>query len=50
VSAKAEAIDRGHEIVGNVGGGELRIQDRHGKLIDSDTVAPGRESPARDRK
>ncbi len=47
---KKEAIDRGREIVRNAGGGELRIQSREGDLIDSDTVAPGRESPARDRK
>jgi uncharacterized protein DUF2188 len=49
---KKETIDRGREIVRNEGGGELRIQNRHGDLIDSDTVrGPGhRESPARDRK
>jgi hypothetical protein len=47
---KAEALDRGREIVSNQGGGELRIHDRRGRIIDSDTIAPGHESPARDRK
>ncbi len=47
---KQEAVDRGREIVRNLGGGELRIQNRDGRLIDSDTIAPGNESPTRDRK
>jgi hypothetical protein len=47
---KKEAIDRGREIVRNLGGGELRIKNEQGQLIDSDTIAPGRESPARDRR
>ncbi|MGE0065720.1 MAG: DUF2188 domain-containing protein [Solirubrobacterales bacterium] len=49
---KAEAIDRGREIVKGQGGGELRIANKKGKLIDSDTVRGPRhsESPARDRK
>jgi hypothetical protein len=47
---KADAIDRGREIVRNQGGGELRIQNQKGKLIDSDTIKPGRESPTRDTK
>lgn len=49
---KTEAIDRAREIVGNLGGGEIRIADRHGELIDSDTVrGPKRgESRTRDRK
>jgi Uncharacterized protein conserved in bacteria (DUF2188) len=47
---KREAINRGREIVRNAGGGELRIQNQDGRFIDSDTVSPGRESPARDRK
>lgn len=29
---------------------ELTIQNRDRRLIDSDTIAPGNESPARDRK
>jgi hypothetical protein len=47
---KAEALDRGREIVRNQGGGELRIQNQQGRLIDSDTIKPGRESPKRDTK
>lgn len=49
---KAEAVDRARQIVRNQGGGEVRIKDRHGKLIDSDTVRGPRhrESRARDRK
>lgn len=47
---KKGAIDRGREIVRGAGGGELRIQNRQGRLIDSDTIKPGRESPKPDRK
>jgi hypothetical protein len=47
---QADAIDRAREIVGNAGGGELVIKDRHGHIRDSDTVSPGREAPRRDRK
>lgn len=49
---KAEAIGRGREIVRNQGGGELRIKNLQGLLIDSDTVRGPRhrESPVRDRK
>jgi hypothetical protein len=49
---KKEAIDRAREIVRNQGGGEIRIANKDGKLIDSDTVrGPKRgESPARDTK
>jgi hypothetical protein len=47
---KREAVDRGRDIVRNAGGGELRIANRTGKLIDSDTIAPGHESPGRDTK
>src|SRR3954454_24235287 len=42
---QSEAIDRAREIVRNAGGGELVIKDRHGHIRDSDTVAPGNESP-----
>ena len=35
---KAEAIDRARQIVRNQGGGELRIKNEQGRLIDSDTV------------
>lgn len=45
-----EAIDRGREIVHNLGGGELRIHGRDGQIRDSDTVAPGNDpNPPRDR-
>lgn len=49
---KAEAVNRGREIVKGQGGGELRIANKEGKLIDSDTVRGPRhgESPAKDRK
>ena len=49
-ATKAEAIDRARQIIRNAGGGELRIKNEQGRLIDSDTVAPGRESPTRDRR
>ena len=38
-----EAIDRAREIVGNNGGGEVRIQGRDGHWRDSDTVPPGND-------
>jgi hypothetical protein len=47
---KREAINRGRQIVSNLGGGELRIQNRQGQLIDSDTIKPGHESKRRDRR
>ena len=48
---KADAIDRARTIVDNLGGGELRIADRHGRFSDSDTQnGPKRESSARDRR
>jgi hypothetical protein len=47
---KAEPIDRGWEIVHNQGGGELRIADKHGTFIDSDTIKPGHESSRRATK
>ena len=38
-------------IVGNNGGGEVRIQGRNGRWRDSDTVAPGNDPfPPRDRR
>jgi hypothetical protein len=45
-----EAIDRAREIVRGAGGGELRIKGRDGRLRDSDTIAPGNESPRRDTR
>jgi hypothetical protein len=48
---KAEAVDRAREILKNSGGGELTIQDKQGRIIDSDTVAPGNDpNPPRDKK
>jgi len=39
------------EVVGNLGGGEVRIQGLHGRWRDSDTVAPARDpNPPKDRK
>lgn len=48
---QAEAIDRAREIVHNLGGGEVVIHDRHNRIRDSDTVAPGNDpNPPRDRR
>jgi len=38
-----EAERRAKEIVGNRGGGEVRIQGRDHRWRDSDTVAPGND-------
>ena len=38
-------------IVGNQGGGEVRVQGRDGRFRDSDTVSPGSDpNPPRDLK
>ena len=48
---QADAIDRGRAIVGNAGGGEVRIHGRDGQIRDSDTIAPGNDpNPPKDRK
>jgi len=48
---QAEAESRAKEIVGNLGGGEVRIQGRDGKFRDSDTVPPARDPhPPIDKK
>lgn len=49
---KKEAEGRAREIVRNEGGGEIRISNKEGTRIDSDTVKGPRhkESRARDRK
>lgn len=51
-AARSTRSDRAREIVGNQGGGEIRIQNKHGEFIDSDTVRGPRhsESRTRDRK
>ena len=46
-----EAETRAKEIVGNLGGGEVRIQGEDGRWRDSDTVAPGNNlSTSKDTK
>lgn len=40
-----EAIARGHVIVRNLGGGELLVKGRDGKIRDKLTVAPGHDDP-----
>lgn len=46
-----EAESRAKEIVKNLGGGEVRIQNRQGRWRDSDTVPPGNDPhPPKDRK
>jgi len=48
---QADAERRAKEIVGNLGGGEVRIHGRDGRIRDSDTVAPARDpNPPRDRR
>jgi hypothetical protein len=48
---QSDAISRAREIVGNVGGGEVVIHGRDGRIRDSDTVAPGNDPfPPRDRR
>lgn len=48
---QSDAINRGREIVGNAGGGELRIHRRDGRIRDSDTMPPGNDPfPPRDKK
>jgi hypothetical protein len=49
---KVDAQNRTRVIVTNLGGGEIRIQNRQGRFIDSDTVSGPKhpESPKRDRK
>jgi hypothetical protein len=46
---QAEAIQRARDIIGNLGGGELTIKGRDGKIRDSDTVPPGNDpNPPKD--
>lgn len=48
---QSDAIDRAREILGNLGGGELTIQGRGGKIRDSDTVPHGNDpDPPKDRR
>ncbi len=51
VSTQIKAEQRAKEIVGNLGGGEVRIQGRDGRWRDSDTVPPGNDpNPPKDNK
>jgi hypothetical protein len=48
---QADAIGRAREIVGNAGGGEVRIHGRDGRIRDSITVPPGNDPcPPRDAR
>lgn len=48
---QAAAEKSAKEIVSNHGGGEVKIQGRHGQWRDSDTVPRGNDpNPPRDRK
>lgn len=48
---QAEAEARAKVIVGNAGGGEVRIHNRKGQIRDSDTVRPAQDPfPPRDKK
>lgn len=40
-NTQADAINRGRQIVGNAGGGELNIHDRNGQIRAKDTIALG---------
>ena len=47
---RQEAEQQAKQYSRNSGGGEVRIQDRHGKWRDSDTVAPGNDPyPPKDK-
>jgi hypothetical protein len=39
---KEQAIDRARQIIKNLGGGELRIKNERGQLIESNTIKAGR--------
>ena len=51
-ATKEAAINRAREMITKLGGGELRIKNKQGHFIDSDTIAAPKhqESPALDRK
>lgn len=42
-TTQRSAETRAKQIVGNKGGGEVRIHGRDGRIRDSDTVAPGND-------
>jgi hypothetical protein len=41
-ATEAEAIDRARDIVKNQGGGEIRVMNKYGKLVERDTIRPSR--------
>lgn len=47
---QAEAIDRGREIVGDAGGGELRIHDQHDRIRDAGIIPLGDDPNPPDRQ
>lgn len=48
---QSDAERRAKEIVGNSGGGEVVIHDRHGRIRDKDTVAPAKDpNPPKDQR
>lgn len=49
-TTQIKAEKRAKEIVGNLGGGEVRVQGRNGRFRDSDTVPKGKEGPTKDTK
>ena len=50
-TTQAAAEQRAKEILGNMGGGEAVIHDRHGRIRDADTVPPAKDRfPPRDTK
>ena len=50
-STQSQAEERAKEILSNSGGGEAVIHDRHGRIRDADTVAPGNDpNPPKDRR
>jgi hypothetical protein len=40
---QSQAIDRGREIIGNAGGGELNIHNTKGEIRAKDTIKPGND-------
>ncbi len=50
-ATQAQAVQRGREILSNIGGGELTIKGKDGKIRDSDSVPPGNDpNPPKDTK
>ena len=42
-ATQAEAIQRGRDILGNDGGGELKIRSEKGNIRQQDTIYPGND-------